>query len=164
GPARPQMQPRCGPDADQMQPRCGPDADQMQPRCGPDAATATARLSAGMGLARCALPGGRSGPTFPHASATPGTRGWGAAPPWVNSGNQRGWCGPALRPPSCLSGPGSGASVIAPLGVMRPSWVALVSVNQRAPSGPGTMNRGELSAVGSGNRVAAPLVVMRPIW
>ena len=59
---------------------------------------------------------------------------------------------------------GSGNSVIAPAGVMRPILFAFASVNQRLPSGPSAIPVGLLSGVGIENSVIGePESEIRPI-
>ena len=50
-----------------------------------------------------------------------------------------------------------------PAVVIRPIWLAPLSVNQTLPSGPAAICAGLLLAVGIGNSVTTPLVVIRPI-
>ena len=60
-------------------------------------------------------------------------------------------------------GVGRGNSVTTPAVVIRPIWLALLSVNQRAPSGPDVMKLKVPPPV-TGNSVTEPEVVIRPIW
>src|SRR5712692_558064 len=54
-------------------------------------------------------------------------------------------------------------SVITPLGVIRPTWLAAVSVNHKFPSAPKAMASGRLLAVGIVNSARSPVVERRPI-
>ena len=69
--------------------------------------------------------------------------------------NQRLPSGPAVIEPSAAAVLGTGNSVIAPAGVMRPTWLLTASLNQRLPSGPATMPYGSLANGGTVNAVTA---------
>src|SRR5713226_2334104 len=67
-------------------------------------------------------------------------------------------------PVGLLPLPGRAYSVMAPVGVILPIWLAFSSVNQRLPSGPLTMVYSPLVAMGMGYSVIFPDGVMVPIW